>query len=675
MPTNPPSPLSVDHQRDATPSLCGYDYQVWAAIDAWCCLRPGEALYFEGAEDFDRVSEEEATAIQVRLRQAKVSLGTRACLEAIGHYWDLLEQAGSPRALRYLYLTTSDVALEADADFAGIPGITLWRIAGNDPAAAEQLRTYLLGKPALRPSLLSFLETASIEQLQESLFRRFEWLPGQPRVEAVRESVLERLSSHPEAGGLPKAELRRVRSNLLAFAWEQFTKPRPGDRLLTAQLLSERIRDATTVTLSFRLQQLPTLISSRVAHELDAAAPLFAAEVPPVPMPLLERASLVDAVCRSLNRGHHTLLVGGIHRGKTTIAQLAASKCDANTWWLGMTARAASSVEAALRSVSTMVVHMGHRVVVLDDLDLEPTRFKRYDLALRVLLHRATRAGKVVLATAQASTVQTAIFDSWEPRFEVTEIPELSDTDIAQCCVAFGCPAGPRAESWAQFVHMQTRGHPRLVHVRLMELQQGGWPHAEPKELVVTSAAVAAAKQLARQLYAASAPETERTFIYTASEASIPLTREMLIGIAASTSVAHPGDVIDRLVGRWIETVPPNRFRVTPMLASSAADAGGAAAWKSAHQRIAHGIGTTRVLAPSDGAAMLFHGFLGEDPRIVGGAIKAIQLDDDSRVKTAILPHLHWMMYLKPAPGTPLLAAHPGVSLLLRHLQVRRCCA
>ena len=659
----------MEHNRDATPSLCGYDYQVWAAIDAWCCLDPKEAIYFEGAEDFDRVSDEEAAAIQVRLRQAKVSLGTRACLEAIGHYWNLVEQDESTRTLRYLYLTTSDVAVEADAEFGDVPGIELWRIAGDEPAVAEQLRTYLLGKSTLGTSLRSFLESASIENLQRRLFRRFEWLPGQPRVDAVRESVLERLSNHPEASGLPRAELRKVRNNLLAFAWEQFTKPQLSERILTAQLLSERIRVATTVTLSFRLQQLPTLIRASVAQGLNAAAPLFAAEIPPVPMPLLGRASLVDTVCNSLKRGRHRLLVGGVHRGKTTIAQLAASAYDANAWWITLTARDSSSVEAVLRSVSMMVADMGHRVVVLDDLDLEPTKFKGYELALRVLLHRATRAGKVVLVTAQASTVQTAIFDGWAPRFEVAEIPEFSDTDIAECCVAFGCPPGPWAEFWGRFVHMQTRGHPRLVHVRLIELQQRGWPQAQPNELIVPSAAVTAAKQLARQLYAESAPEAERAFIYTASEASIPLTREMLIEIATSTSVAHPGDVIDRLVGRWIETVPPNRYRVTPMLASSAVDAGGTAAWKSAHQRVAHGIGTTRTLTPSDGAAMLFHGFLGEDAGIVSGAIKAIQLDDDSRVKTAILPHLHWMIYLQPAAGVPLFAAHPGVSLLLRHLQ------
>lgn len=664
-----PTPLNVDHNRDATPSLRGFDYQVWAAIDAWCRLSSNEAIYFEGAEDFDRVSDEDALAIQVRLRQAKVSLGTRPCLTAIQHFWELIEQDDSPRTLRYSYLTTSDLAVEADGDFGGIPGIEIWRVAASDPAATEQLRTYLLGKFEVGTSLHSFLASASVNDLQERLFQRFEWLPGQPPIDAVRESVLERLAKHPEASGLAAPELRKLRNNLLAFAWEQFTKPRLSDRILTAELLSEQIRLATTITLSVRIQQLPTLVAASPAQGLSAAAPLFAAEIPPVPMPLLDRTALVDTVRNSMKQGRHALLVGGVHRGKTTIAQLAALAHDANAWWITLSGRDPSSVEATLRAVSMLVEGTGHRVVVFDDLNLEPGVFKKYEMALRVLLHRATRAAKIILATAQASAFQTVIFDSWMPRFEVAEIPGLSETDIARCCVAFGCTPGPWAEFWGRFVYMQTLGHPRLVHVRLHELQQRGWPQSEVNDLVMPSPAVAAAKQLARQLYAESSDEAERTFMYTASAATIPLTREMLIEIAESAAVAHPGDVIDRLVGRWIETVPPNRYRVTPMLMSAAGDAWGAAALQSAHKRIARGIGTTRVLAPADGAAMLFHGFLGNDAQLVQGAIKAIQLDADPDVRAAIYPHLIWMMYLHPAAGTPLFRGHPGVSLLLRLLQ------
>ncbi|MGB5079625.1 MAG: hypothetical protein WBO23_02650, partial [Burkholderiales bacterium] len=669
MATTTPPPLSAKHNRDATPPLRGFDYQVWAAIDAWCCLKPNEAIYFEGAEDFDRVSEEDALAIQVRLRQAKVSLGARACLEAIEHFWDLVGQDESTRTLRYSYLTTSEVAVEADADFGGIPGIEMWRIAASDPAASEQLRTYLLRKLAVGTSFHSFLTSAPVNDLQQRLFRRFEWLPGQPRTDAVQESVLERLANHAEASGLAAPELRKLRNNLLAFAWEQFTKPELSDRILTAELLSEQIRVATTITLSVRIQQLPSLIAASAAQGLSAVAPLFAAEIPPVPMPLLDRAALVDTVRRSLKQGRHTLLVGGVHRGKTTIAQLAASAHDANAWWITLRGRDPTSVEAVLRAVSMLVAGMGHRVIVLDDLDLEPEAFKKYDLALRLLLHRATRAAKTVLATAQASAPQTAIFDSWTPRFEVAEIPELSETDIAGCCVAFGCTPGPWADFWGRFVYMQTLGHPRLVHVRLQELQQRAWPQVEVNDLVMPSPAMAAAKQLARQLYAKSSDEAERTFMYTASVATIPLTREMLIGIAASAEVTHPGDVIDRLVGRWIETVPPNRYRVTPMLMSAAGDAWGAAGLQPAHKRIARGIGTTTVLTPADGAAMLFHGFLGNDAQVVQGAIEAIQLGDDPGIRAAIYPHLHWMMYLQPSAGAPLFRAHPGVSLLLRYLQ------
>lgn len=360
--TTPP-PLTVTHNRDATPALCGFDYQVWAAIDAWCCLSPNEAIYFEGAEDFDKVSEEGAQAVQVRRKQSKVSLGTRECLNAIEHYWDLAD--GASKQLRYAYLTTSDIAVEADGQFGGIPGIELWRLAVSDAASAELLRTYLVGKLKAGSALHSYLVAASVEDVQQRLFQRFEWLTGQPNIEAVRQSVLERLARHPEAGGLPTPELRKLRNNLLAFVWEQCTKPKLEDRILTSELLAEQIEAATTVTLSIRLQQLPALIAAGVGHGANAA-PLFAAEIPPVPMPLLDRATLVNKVSESLRQGRHTLLIGGVHRGKTTIAQLAALAYDSGAWWISLTGRDSRSVDSVLRSVSTIVADMGHRAVILD---------------------------------------------------------------------------------------------------------------------------------------------------------------------------------------------------------------------------------------------------------------------------------------------------------------------
>ena len=58
--------LNADPKRQAHNSLRGYLYQIWHSVNAWLDLNEDEILYLEGAEDFDTVSDDTATAVQVK---------------------------------------------------------------------------------------------------------------------------------------------------------------------------------------------------------------------------------------------------------------------------------------------------------------------------------------------------------------------------------------------------------------------------------------------------------------------------------------------------------------------------------------------------------------------------------------------------------------------------------
>ena len=58
-------PLNADPKRQANDSLRGYLYQILHSVDAWLDLDDNEILYLEGAEDFDKISDDTATAVQV----------------------------------------------------------------------------------------------------------------------------------------------------------------------------------------------------------------------------------------------------------------------------------------------------------------------------------------------------------------------------------------------------------------------------------------------------------------------------------------------------------------------------------------------------------------------------------------------------------------------------------
>lgn len=59
-------PLANDPTREAVDSMRGYSYQVLCSVLAWVDLSEGELLFLEGAEDFDHIAGDTATATQVR---------------------------------------------------------------------------------------------------------------------------------------------------------------------------------------------------------------------------------------------------------------------------------------------------------------------------------------------------------------------------------------------------------------------------------------------------------------------------------------------------------------------------------------------------------------------------------------------------------------------------------
>ena len=86
--------LKAEPKRQADDALRGYVYQIWHSVDAWLDLAEDETLYLEGAEDFDRVSDEIATVAQVKDTQRKITLRSQEVNYAINHYWKL--QANHP---------------------------------------------------------------------------------------------------------------------------------------------------------------------------------------------------------------------------------------------------------------------------------------------------------------------------------------------------------------------------------------------------------------------------------------------------------------------------------------------------------------------------------------------------------------------------------------------------
>ena len=135
--------LKSDPKRQANDALRGYVYQIWHSVNAWLDLAEDEILYLEGAEDFDRVSDDTATAVQVKDTQHKITLRSQEVNDAISHYWDL--QANHPDlSVKFRFLTRSRIGAERGNPFGeGQMGLQVWSRCSGDEAAITKISKFL----------------------------------------------------------------------------------------------------------------------------------------------------------------------------------------------------------------------------------------------------------------------------------------------------------------------------------------------------------------------------------------------------------------------------------------------------------------------------------------------------------------------------------------------------
>ena len=95
---------NADSKRQAHASIKGYLYQILHSVNAWLDLAEDETLSLEGIEDFDIISDDTVTAVQVKDTQRNITLRSNDALNAINRYWE--SQIRNPdRRVKFRFLT------------------------------------------------------------------------------------------------------------------------------------------------------------------------------------------------------------------------------------------------------------------------------------------------------------------------------------------------------------------------------------------------------------------------------------------------------------------------------------------------------------------------------------------------------------------------------------------
>jgi hypothetical protein len=345
-------PLHGDPNRQATEALRGYWYQILQTIYEWLDLREGDRLYLEGAEDFDRISESEAIATQVKHSDttATITLRSPGVVSAIDSYWSLRER-DLRRAVRLNFLTTAAIGVEAGKPFgADRGGLAVWMDEARQTGAAsdQQIRLlsgFLINEKRASAELLAFLENATPEEVRSELLRSVVWRTREPGIGGVEAAVMARLQRICVQKGLETGWAAKVLDRLVRATWETVTQRSQEARVLTREDFDRYFIEAETITL--RVSALPELVASTLSQGLTS---LFSAMgggplalvgggsrltgVPPLLEGRLVREALQAHIRDVLRRHSLVQLQGSTGLGKTTEAAALAATFEPPCRWV-----------------------------------------------------------------------------------------------------------------------------------------------------------------------------------------------------------------------------------------------------------------------------------------------------------------------------------------------------
>ncbi|GMV29762.1 MAG: hypothetical protein AMXMBFR59_18870 [Rhodanobacteraceae bacterium] len=666
-------PLAADPARQAVGAIGGFIYQFWWSIDAWLQLKSeDEVIFLEGAEDLDWVSPDAATTLQVKHEADSISLNTQRAHKVLESFWALVGRELPGRQVSYHYLSTARAALEQDATFGGHSGIDAWRIARTDLSMAATIGAYLVAKLDPKSPLRAFLSGASPQQMQDDLIRRFHWFLNQPGIQGVIESVEDRLSVRLSQNGGPLPDLQRVKDRLLGHVSEVILRPDLGRRRLTLGGLIREIEAATNTQLSVlpsQMQQLAAMLARQGEDPNVALLRSLAQPIPESPVRLLPRATLVNQIRELMAARRTVLLTGSVFKGKTTLAQLVATEVCPAACWFSVASMGDMGTTNLLHALATTIERPSTpALVVIDDINLSATAQRAYKQALALLVGRASRAGRGLILTARGTPSATALVLS-VGGIDVIDVPEMSAQEVQSHCEANGCPAS-LSSVWGPLLRAATLGHPKLIQIRINDLQSQGWPAPDSSSFFKDSAGTVDARGIARNLLRGSTTDEIAEFIYIASEATFPLTRTMLMRIAAYVGrISNAGDVIDELTGSWLELVASHRARVTPLLKGSAADVWLPERRNLAHQQLYDAIAGDRNLDGAEAASLLFHAYFAADGHRLFRILRLLEGSEIRANSDAVYPYITWVPYIALASGEQFFADDLTINALLRQLQ------
>lgn len=140
--------------------------------------------------------------------------------------------------------------------------------------------------------------------------------------------------------------------------------------------------------------------------------------------------------------------------------------------------------------------------------------------------------------------------------------------------------------------------------------------------------------------------------------------------IEAVEGLADAGDIIDNLTGKWLERIKGDWFRTTALIHGVAVEVWSPEKRKRALVLLHDAILTKQPLDPGEAAALLFHAYIGGEPRRLALTGMRLQLIEGNDVRPEVERQLLWLPFVALEAGQSI-TDDAMAGAILRGLQFR----
>ena len=678
-------PLKADTKRQAHASIKGYRYQIWCSVEAWLELAEDETLYLEGAEDFEIVSDDAATVVQVKDTQHNITLNSQEVIKAINHYWELRTK-NPDRRMKFRFLTRSKIGKEQGNLFGkNQQGLRLWNRCSGDEETITKISKFLYTTQNISGEVKDFLKRADPPEIYEKLITPITWETDSKEASSVERSISDKvlLVGNQYSIPIPPHDTKKVVDSLLTKALTVASE-KENRELTQMHFLKIFYEKAMQNVLNWYPQHLQMLekrataldnaniafIGGKSDVKIQSLSPIQTV-IPPLYPDAFRRTDLLTSIQTKLQSDGIAVIQGGVDKGKTTLAKLTANSIDGDWSWWSFTNKDSSHIVQHLQQLTIAISNnFSQTNVVLDDLNLQPQELRGYEETLVTVIYRVLKHGTKLLITSQHKPPPNLIRSLGVSSSVTINVPNFTEPEIRQFAEEMGCPAND-IDTWVTLVQAHTGGHPRLVHAWIVRLREEGWAEQNILTNMLQPPEEVKEEREAARLLLTDLPKDRREFLYRLSLMSIGFRKDYALNVAEIPEpILHPGDVFSQLVGPWIDQVSETYYTVSPLLKDAAKAIWSDDTIKRLQANIADAILKTKKLTPTEAWTVFTHSIAGENKEGVIAFISSLMNAPQDDWKN-LCQEFSLLAHIKIDPPEELFAGDAFLNQMFRSLQYR----